>query len=130
MFLHLYTQNTSTTSRQIFIIYKVVTKSACCTHTVRHFTDHLKDQTIWEEEDAVFRCRVEPEDSKVSWFVKDIPVKQGAKYTMSALGPERELAIHKAKKTDTGSVSASVGNFHSRALLTVKGFISCISHSI
>lgn len=93
------------------------------------FTNLIQDQTVWEGEDVVLRCQVDPDDSPVIWQLNNMPVTQGDKYTMSNQGAIRTLTIHKAQKADCGSIVAIAGSVQSEAQLTVKGsFVKTIMY--
>ena len=81
----------------------------------------LEDQTVVENCDAEFVCKVYPADCPLNWRVNGKPVQSDFKYTISSQGAERLLVIKDVKEEEECVVSAVLEETDSQANLWVEG---------
>ena len=81
----------------------------------------MEDTEVCKNNNAKFKCYVEPADARVKWFHNDVEVFEGSKYTTDADGSMRCLTIMSCGKEDIGTVTAMTGEIKTEAKVTVRG---------
>ncbi|XP_025067417.1 obscurin isoform X16 [Alligator sinensis] len=82
----------------------------------------LKNMVVFEEEDAVFQCKVSHENAKdVEWKLQDVALQSNEMNEISVeQGKIHTLRLRKVTQQDTGTITFRVGPYTSTAELTVK----------
>uniref|UniRef100_G1KFS2 Obscurin, cytoskeletal calmodulin and titin-interacting RhoGEF n=1 Tax=Anolis carolinensis TaxID=28377 RepID=G1KFS2_ANOCA len=81
----------------------------------------LKDITLYEDEDAVFQCKVSQEKAKdVEWTLAGAPLQSNEMNEIAVQGKVHSLTLRKVALEDSGAVSFRVGQNSSEARLTVQ----------
>lgn len=81
----------------------------------------LRNITVCEEEDAVFKCVVSPEDARLVWRFNGKQVTAGARVVISSNGLCHMLCIHNCTVSDSTRVTAEAEGLVSEAELQVQG---------
>lgn len=82
----------------------------------------LKDVTLYEGEDAVFKCKVSREKARdVHWCLGGVPLQPNEMNEITVQGKLHTLTLRRVTLEDSGSVSIRVGQHTSEAQLTVQG---------
>lgn len=78
---------------------------------------------VFEEEDAVFQCKVSHENAKdVEWKLQDVALQSNEMNEISVeQGKIHTLRLRKVTQQDTGTITFRAGPYTSMAELTVKG---------
>lgn len=85
------------------------------------FVAELRNITVQEGEDAVFKCVVSPEDARLLWRLNDRPVPLNERAVISSNGLCHMLCIHNCLVSDSGRVTAEAEGVVSEAELQVQG---------
>lgn len=88
---------------------------------VIEFVAELRNITVCEGEDAVFRCVVSPEDTKLVWRLNDKEVALNERTLISSNGLCHMLCIKNCMVSDCGRVTADAEGLVSEAELQVQG---------
>lgn len=88
---------------------------------VVEFIAELRNITVCEGEDAVFKCVVSPEDTRVVWRLSDKQVALNEQAVISSNGLCHMLCIHNCMVSDSGRVTADAEGLVSEAELQVQG---------
>uniref|UniRef100_A0A8C3F8R5 Obscurin, cytoskeletal calmodulin and titin-interacting RhoGEF n=1 Tax=Chrysemys picta bellii TaxID=8478 RepID=A0A8C3F8R5_CHRPI len=81
----------------------------------------LKDVTLNEGEDAVFKCKVSREKARdVHWYLGGVPLQPNEMNEITVQGKLHTLTLRQVTLEDSGSVSIRVGQHTSEAQLTVQ----------
>ncbi|XP_047456756.1 obscurin-like protein 1 isoform X8 [Mugil cephalus] len=97
--------------------------TAVVTVTIPHvveFVAELRNITVCEGEDAVFRCVVSPEDTKLAWRLNNRPVALNGRAVVSSNGLCHMLCINNCMVSDSGRVTADAEGLVSEAELQVQ----------
>lgn len=81
----------------------------------------LRNITVCEGEDAVFKCMVSPEDAHLVWLFNGERVAADERVVISSNGLCRMLCIHNCAVSDSGRVTAETEGLLSEAELQVQG---------
>lgn len=85
------------------------------------FIAELRNITVREGEDAVFKCVVSPEDARLVWRLNGRPVTPSERTVISSNGTCHTLCIHNCSVSDGGIVTADAEGQLSEAELQVQG---------
>uniref|UniRef100_A0A3P8S6A3 Obscurin-like protein 1 n=1 Tax=Amphiprion percula TaxID=161767 RepID=A0A3P8S6A3_AMPPE len=88
---------------------------------VVEFIAELRNITVCEGEDAVFKCVVSPEDTKLVWRLNDKQVALNERTVISSNGLCHMLCINNCMVSDSGRVTADAEGLVSEAELQVQG---------
>lgn len=88
---------------------------------VVEFLAELRNITVCEGEDAVFKCVVSPEDTHLVWRLKGKQVALNERTVISNNGLCHLLCIHNCRLSDCGRVTADAEGLVSEADLQVQG---------
>lgn len=88
---------------------------------VVEFIAELHNITVCEGEDAVFKCVVSPEDTRVVWHLNDKQVALNERAVISSNGLCHMLCLHNCMVSDSGRVTADAEGLVSEAELQVQG---------
>lgn len=88
---------------------------------VVEFVAELRNITVCEGEDAVFKCVVSPEDTRLVWCLNGKPVALTGRAVISSNGLCHMLCIHNCMVSDSGRVTADAEGSVSVAELQVQG---------
>ncbi|XP_042333179.1 obscurin isoform X7 [Sceloporus undulatus] len=81
----------------------------------------LKDITLYEDEDAVFQCKISQEKAKdVEWSLAGVPLQSNEMNEIAVQGKVHTLTLRKVAIEDSGAVTFRVGQNTSEARLTVQ----------
>lgn len=83
----------------------------------------LKSVVVFEEEDAIFQCKVSHDNVRnVEWKLQDVALQSNEMNEISVeKGKIHILKLRKVTQQDTGTITFRVGPYMSTAELTVKG---------
>lgn len=81
----------------------------------------LRDITVCEGEDAVFKCVVSPEDAQLVWRLNGKQVALNERTVISSNGLCHMLCIHNCMVSDSAGVTADAEGLVSEAELQVQG---------
>lgn len=95
---------------------------------VVEFIAELRNITIREGEDAVFKCVVSPEDTRLVWRLNGKQVARNERTVISSNGLCHMLCIHNCMVSDSGTVTADAEGLVSEAELQIQGEL--LSHPI
>ncbi|XP_019626722.1 PREDICTED: obscurin-like [Branchiostoma belcheri] len=84
------------------------------------FSGPLRDQEVWQLEQATFECEVAKEEAYVMWLKNGEEVMQSEKYDISVEGRRRILKIKGCLPEDETSYMAKSGDWETTANLIVK----------
>uniref|UniRef100_A0A3P8S5Q9 Obscurin-like protein 1 n=1 Tax=Amphiprion percula TaxID=161767 RepID=A0A3P8S5Q9_AMPPE len=87
---------------------------------VVEFIAELRNITVCEGEDAVFKCVVSPEDTKLVWRLNDKQVALNERTVISSNGLCHMLCINNCMVSDSGRVTADAEGLVSEAELQVQ----------
>ncbi|XP_054870907.1 obscurin-like protein 1 isoform X17 [Amphiprion ocellaris] len=90
------------------------------TPRVVEFIAELRNITVCEGEDAVFKCVVSPEDTKLVWRLNDKQVALNERTVISSNGLCHMLCINNCMVSDSGRVTADAEGLVSEAELQVQ----------
>ncbi|XP_026231794.1 obscurin-like protein 1 isoform X2 [Anabas testudineus] len=90
------------------------------TPRVVEFIAELHNITVCEGEDAVFKCVVSPEDTRVVWHLNDKQVALNERAVISSNGLCHMLCLHNCMVSDSGRVTADAEGLVSEAELQVQ----------
>ena len=79
------------------------------------------DQTVVENEFAVFECEVSHKKIPVEWYLNDVEIVPGPKYQVFAEDCAHRLAVNLAAPEDSGEVKVVFRKASCYAKLTVTG---------
>lgn len=88
---------------------------------VVEFIAELRNITVCEGEDAVFKCVVSPEDTRLAWRLNGKQVALNERTVISSNGLCHMLCIHNCMVSDSGRVTADAEGLVSEAELQVQG---------
>lgn len=88
---------------------------------VVEFIAELRNITVCEGEDAVFKCVVSPEDTHLAWRLNGKQVARKERAVISSNGLCHMLCIHNCMVSDSGRVTADAEGLLSEAELQVQG---------
>lgn len=88
---------------------------------VVEFVAELRSITVCEGEDAVFKCVVSPEDTRLVWCLNGKEVALNERTVISSNGLCHMLCIHNCMVSDSGRVTADAEGLVSEAELKVQG---------
>ncbi|CAK6963696.1 obscurin-like protein 1 isoform X4 [Scomber scombrus] len=87
---------------------------------VVEFIAELRSITVCEGEDAVFKCVVSPEDTRLVWYLNGKQVALNERTVISSNGLCHMLCIHNCMVSDSGKVTADAEGLVSDAELQVQ----------
>ncbi|XP_067459164.1 obscurin isoform X4 [Thunnus thynnus] len=90
------------------------------TPRVVEFIAELRSITVCEGEDAVFKCVVSPEDTRLVWYLNGKQVAQNEHTVISSNGLCHMLCIHNCTVSDSSKVTADAEGLVSEAELQVQ----------
>ncbi|XP_063743426.1 obscurin-like protein 1 isoform X2 [Eleginops maclovinus] len=90
------------------------------TPRVVEFIAELRNITVREGEDAVFKCVVSPEDTRLVWRLKGKQVSPNERTVISSNGLCHMLCIHNCMVSDSGRVTADAEGTVSEAELQIQ----------
>lgn len=85
------------------------------------FIAELRNVTVCEGEDAIFKCVVSPEDTKLVWRLNGKRVPLNERTVVSSNGLCHMLCINNCMVSDSGRVTADAEGLISEAELQVQG---------
>lgn len=88
---------------------------------VVEFIADLRNITVCEGEDAIFKCVVSPEDTHLAWRLNGKQVARKDRAVISSNGLCHMLCIHNCVVSDSGRVTADAEGLLSEAELQVQG---------
>lgn len=88
---------------------------------VVEFIAELRNITVCEGEDAVFKCVVSPEDTRLVWRLNGKQVALNERTVISSNGLCHMLCIHNCMVSDSGRVTADAEGLVSETELQVQG---------
>lgn len=88
---------------------------------VVEFVADLRNITVCEGEDAIFKCVVSPEDTHLAWRFNGKQVALKDRAVISSNGLCHMLCIHNCTVSDSGRVTADAEGLLSEAELQVQG---------
>lgn len=88
---------------------------------VVEFIAELRNTTVCEGEDAVFKCVVSPEDTQLVWRLNGKQVALNERTVISSNGLCHMLCIHNCMVSDSSRVTADAEGLVSEAELQVQG---------
>lgn len=88
---------------------------------VVEFIAELRNITVCEGEDAVFKCVVSPEDIRLVWSLNGKQVALNERTVTSSNGLCHMLCIHNCMVSDSGRVTADAEGLVSEAELHIQG---------
>lgn len=90
------------------------------------FVSTLKDTTVVQGQDAMFKCALSAPVPKITWCANDVSFEHGDKYdvTVSENKQVHKLTVKNCKPEDKGVYSAIVGLKSSHGTLVVDGTCS------
>lgn len=91
---------------------------------VVEFIAELRNVTVCEGEDAVFKCVVSPEDTRLVWCLNGKQVALNERVVISSNGLCHMFCIHDCMVSDSGKVTADAEGLVSEAELQVQGELS------
>lgn len=93
---------------------------------VVEFIAELRSITVCEGEDAIFKCVVSPEDTRLVWYLNGKQVARNEHTVISSNGLCHMLCIHNCTVSDSSKVTADAEGLVSEAELQVQGeLLSC-----
>ncbi|XP_044222764.1 obscurin-like protein 1 isoform X14 [Thunnus albacares] len=90
------------------------------TPRVVEFIAELRSITVCEGEDAIFKCVVSPEDTRLVWYLNGKQVAQNEHTVISSNGLCHMLCIHNCTVSDSSKVTADAEGLVSEAELQVQ----------